>query len=151
MNVGFVLDNHLCDWEELLFLNNNPFINDITDNLKHYVNFISLLPPKGKGNDFGICAYIMTQIQGANCSIRTMKEVDRISAEVNNRALCHVVHLKHFHGLNFYPSVSLSNITSILINGAININSKNQPLYNQREFLKIGIKMVELVADKILD
>jgi hypothetical protein len=138
-------------WQKLLIKNNNPYISGDFKNLKVYQNFITSLSPLQKGEDLGICTYIMFNYQGSIQGVDTFIETSEISGEVNDRGVCHVGVLSHTLKLQLYKNITEQDIIPLLIKGSEEIMTKWNKENEKIDFNAIGIKMVDWIGDKILD
>ncbi len=125
-----IIHNYL----NLIFSSQNvPAINDNVDNYKKYISFINTLSPIEKGIDLGIYARISADIQGIMVDTGTVQHANKLSAEVNNRVFCHVLHLQETTRIKFKPNLEVIDIVEKLINGAVEIKN-NEPFndYNKQ-------------------
>ena len=131
-------------------LNVKPFLirNDINRVLE-YVSQIDSYANEEKGEDLGRCVLIISQIQGRQADPTIFQEINDLSAEANNRAIAHVLYLRHVHGLDFINgNEDLQVLQSNLVNGAVGILHGTS---EELTFLDAGVKMVEYIAANILD
>lgn len=131
-------------------LNAKPFlINNDINRVVEYVNQIDSYANEEKGEDLGRCVVIMSQIQGRQVDPTIFQDINDLSAEANNRAIAHVLYLRHVHGLDFINgNEDLQVLQSNLIDGAVEIL---QGTSEELSVLDAGIKMVEYIAANILD
>ena len=131
-------------------LNAKPFlINNDINRVVEYVNQIDRYANEEKGEDLGRCVVIMSQIQGRQVDPTIFQDINDLSAEANNRAIAHVLYLRHVHGLDFINgNEDLQVLQSNLIDGAVEIL---QGTSEELSILDAGIKMVEYIAANILD
>tara|TARA_A100001011_G_scaffold371936_1_gene429794 strand:+ start:123 stop:1220 length:1098 start_codon:yes stop_codon:yes gene_type:complete len=125
-----IIHNYL----NLIFSSQNvPAINDNVNNYKKFISFIRTLSPIEKGIDLGIYARISADIQGLLVDSGTVQYFNKLSAEVNNRVFCHVLHLQETTRIKFKPNLEVIDIVEILINGAVEIKN-NEPFndYNKQ-------------------
>ena len=147
-NVLFVTEAHIQQWNDLL--NTNPLIDDIS-RLEEYVKFIHFsLDPQEKGADLGRAMFIAAAIQGANADLGVFSEVERISAEVNNRMFAHLIYNKQLHQLGFVDPEVEKNPTPKLVEMAQDVLSR-KTIADETTFTDIGIEGITFFADKILD
>lgn len=143
-----ITDQDVSQWKSLLSV--KPFvIGDDVNRMYEYVNVIARYSNMEKGEDLGICTLIMAELQGRQADLRLSVDVEEISAEANNRAIAHVLYLRAFHKLEFINGNDDGGIlTSNLIDAAVNIRSQFQ---TAPELVDLGVKMVEYIAQRVLD
>ena len=148
-NVGVVSEQHIEHWDEML--NVHPLIDNDIEKLRGYIRFIHQeLSPEEKGADLGIAMFIADGIQGATAGIGEAVEVNRISAEVNNRMFAHLLYNREMHQLEFVDDEVKENPTPKLIEMAQSVMDKFE-ITDELTFTEIGIKGIEFMADEILD
>lgn len=148
-NVGVVSEQHIEYWDEML--NVHPLIDNDIEKLRDYIRFIHQeLSPEEKGADLGISMFIADEIQGAVAGIGEAVEVNRISAEVNNRMFAHLLYNREMHQLEFVDDEVKENPTPKLIEMAQSVMDKFE-ITDELTFTEIGIKGIEFMADEILD
>ena len=144
-------------WQTLLTQNNNPFINNKSantksnsDTLKNYKEFITKLSPEAKGENLGICSYLLYSLEMMNSEEQNLDEFKELYDEVSDRAVCYVGVYSDLFELKLNKSIQENDVLPLLVQGSKIIMSDWEKNNINLDFNKIGEKMVDWIGNEIL-
>jgi len=144
-------------WHTLLTQNNNPFINNKSantksnsDTLKNYKEFITKLSTEAKGENLGICSYLLYNLEMMNSEERNLDEFKELYVEVSDRAVCFVAVYSDLYKSKLNKNIQEDDVLSLLVKGSKTIMSDLDKDNENLDFNKIGEKMVDWIGNEIL-
>ena len=145
------------DWETLLTQNNNPFINNKSgntksnfDKYKNYKEFITKLSPEAKGENLGICAYLLYNLGLMDSEEQNLDEFKELYDEVSDRAVCYVGVYSDLYKSKLNKNIQENDVLPLLVQGSKTIMSDWGKNNLNMDFNKIGEKMVNWIGNEIL-
>ena len=145
-----ISQEHIEQWDSLL--SNSPLIDNVQSKVEHYVQYIhEKLSRVEKGTDLGIAMFIAHSIQGSNCGVDVYHHVERISAEVNNRMVAHLLYNQLLMQCQYIDFDAVAeNPAAVMIDMAQHVMSELE-VTNETRFSELGIKGIEYIHKYILD
>ena len=144
-------------WETLLTQNNNPFINNKSgntksnfDKYKNYKEFITKLSPEAKGENLGICAYLLYNLGLMDSAEQNLDEFKELYDEVSDRAVCYVGVYSDLYKSKLNKNIQENDVLPLLVQGSKTIMSDWEKNNLNMDFNKIGEKMVNWIGNEIL-
>ena len=149
MAVFLIQDSHIQQWDSML--SENPLINNRMENLENYVRFIhEKMTREEKEADLGMSMFIADAVNGSGTDANVYADAKRISAEVNNRMMAHLIYNKEIHQLDFIDPDVAANPTAAVVDMAHDVVASIEMTENT-SFTEIGIQGIKYIAANILD
>ncbi|MDB2639018.1 hypothetical protein N9Y91_08480, partial [Alphaproteobacteria bacterium] len=137
MAVFLIQDSHIQQWDSML--SENPLINNRMENLENYVRFIhEKMTREEKGADLGMSMFIADAVNGSGTDANVYADAKRISAEVNNRMMAHLIYNKEIHQLDFIDPDVAANPAAAVVDMAHDVVASIEMTENT-SFTEIGI------------
>jgi hypothetical protein len=141
--------SHIQHWDSMLSI--NPLINNRMENLENYARFIhEKMTSEERFSDLGVTMFIADAVNGSGTDANVYADAKRISAEVNNRMMAHLIYSKEIHQLDFVDPDVAANPTAAVVDMAHDVLASIEMTENT-PFTEIGIQGIKYISANILD